>query len=60
MTIFSPNILRFPELIALHFLRWKRRYGPTELEHMSDRALEDIGLTPSRRDRDAVKPFWMP
>lgn len=30
------------------------------LENLSDKGLEDIGLEPSRRDFDAVKPFWMP
>jgi uncharacterized protein YjiS (DUF1127 family) len=57
---FSFNIMRFPELIALNFVRWNRRYGNAELEKLSDRSLQDIGLTPTRRDFDSVKPFWMP
>ena len=60
MTIFSLNISRFPELMTLHFLQWTRRRGRTELEDMSDKGLEDMGLTRSRRDYDVVKPFWMP
>ena len=60
MTIFSLNIARFPELISLKFLRWNRPYANAELEKLSDRSLEDIGLKPTRRGFDGVKPFWMP
>lgn len=59
MTIFPIGITRFPELITIYF-RWKRPYAPAELEKLSDSSLRDIGLEPSRRDFDAVKPFWMP
>ncbi len=30
-----------------------------ELEYLSDRALEDIGLSRYRTNVDAYKPFWM-
>jgi uncharacterized protein YjiS (DUF1127 family) len=60
MTTFQLNITQFPELIFVHFLRWTRHYTRTELENLSDRSLEDIGLDPSRPDLDTVKPFWMP
>jgi uncharacterized protein YjiS (DUF1127 family) len=60
MTIFPINVARIPELISLNFVRWKRHYVSAELEKLSDRSLEDVGLTPTRRDFDAVKPFWMP
>ena len=60
MTIFPHNILRFPELLTLHFLDWKRRYAYSELEDMSDRSLEDIGIRRATRDLDSVKPFWLP
>jgi uncharacterized protein YjiS (DUF1127 family) len=60
MTIFRLNILRFPEFLTLRFIRWNRHYASGELEGMSDRGLEDIGIRPARRDFDSVKPFWLP
>ena len=54
------DISRFSELIALYFFRRKHYYAGTNLENLSDKGLEDIGLEPSRRDFDAVKPFCMP
>jgi uncharacterized protein YjiS (DUF1127 family) len=60
MTIFPLGIGRFPEFFAVHFLRWKRQAGRVELGDLSDRNLQDIGLTRSKPDFDAVKPFWMP
>jgi uncharacterized protein YjiS (DUF1127 family) len=60
MTIFPLEITRFSEWTAVYLLRGKRHYDSAELENLSDRSLEDIGLGPPRRDFDAVKPFWMP
>ena len=60
MTIFPLEITRFPEWTTVYLLRGKRYYDGAELENLSDRSLEDIGLDPPRRDFDAVKPFWMP
>jgi uncharacterized protein YjiS (DUF1127 family) len=60
MTIFPLEITRFPEWATVDLLREKRYYDSAELENLSDRSLEDIGLEPPRRDCDAVKPFWMP
>jgi uncharacterized protein YjiS (DUF1127 family) len=60
MTIFPLEITRFPESTTVCLLREKKRYyDSAELENLSDRSLEDIGLEPPRRDFDAVKPFWM-
>jgi uncharacterized protein YjiS (DUF1127 family) len=60
MTVLRRNVLRFPELRIPSFLRWERRYIRAEFENLSDSCLHDIGLTPPKRDLDAVKPFWMP
>jgi hypothetical protein len=60
MTIFPLEITRFPEWATVDLLREKCYYDSAELENLSDRSLEDIGLEPPRRDFDAVKPFWMP
>jgi uncharacterized protein YjiS (DUF1127 family) len=60
MTIFPLEITQFPEWTAVDLLREKRYYDSAELENLSGRSLEDIGLEPPRRDFDAVKPFWMP
>ena len=60
MTIFPLGVSRFPEFIALYFLRWKHHFPGAKLENLSDQSLQDIGLEPYRRDFDAVKPFWMP
>ena len=60
MTIFPPEITRFSEWATVYLLREKRYYDSAELENLSDRSLEDIGLEPPRRDFDAAKPFWMP
>jgi uncharacterized protein YjiS (DUF1127 family) len=59
MTIFPLDIRRFPERFEVYFLRW-RHYTRVELENLSDEELEDIGLEPTKRDFDTVKPFWMP
>jgi len=48
------------DLRSASSVREKRYYDSAELENLSDRSLEDIGLEPPRRDFDAVKPFWMP
>jgi uncharacterized protein YjiS (DUF1127 family) len=48
------------EWATVSLLREKRHYDSAELENLSDRSLEDIGLEPPRRDFEAVKPFWMP
>jgi uncharacterized protein YjiS (DUF1127 family) len=60
MTVLRPNVLRFRELMIPDFLRWRRRHIRAEFENLSDSCLHDIGLTPPKRDLDAVKPFWMP
>ena len=60
MTIFAYAITGLPEWVTVYLLRQKRYYDSAELENLSDRSLEDIGLEPPRRDFDAVKPFWMP
>jgi uncharacterized protein YjiS (DUF1127 family) len=60
MTIFPPEITRFSDWATVYLLREKRYYDSAELENLSDRSLEDIGLEPPGRDFDAVKPFWMP
>lgn len=61
MTIFPRELIRLPELIAGNFVRWRQRNPGGDLHDLSDRALQDIGMTePLRRDLDAVKPFWMP
>ena len=57
MTIFPPDITRFPEFLV-NLLRWKPHIESAE--NLSDRSLEDIGLEPHGRDFDAVKPFWEP
>jgi uncharacterized protein YjiS (DUF1127 family) len=60
MTIFQLDITRLPDLITVFVLRLKRRYSRIALENLSDETLEDVGLQPTRRDFDAIKPFWMP
>lgn len=60
MTIFPLEITRFPEWATVYFVRGKRYYDSAELENLSDRSLEDIGLEPARRNFAAVMPFWMP
>ena len=58
MTIFPLDITRFSELATVSLLRWRRHYESDELEKLSDRSLEDIGLEWPRQAFDAVKPFW--
>jgi hypothetical protein len=36
-----------------------RRFDSPDLRNLSDRSLEDIGLTPRNTDLDASKPFWL-
>jgi uncharacterized protein YjiS (DUF1127 family) len=62
MTIFPLAIARFAQ-IAVSLLGWNRRAAArarAALDGLSDKGLKDIGLEPSRRDFDSVKPFWMP
>ncbi len=60
MSIFPLDIMRFPALLTIYLVRWKRDDNQSTLENLSDETLEDIGLEPSKPDFDAVKPFWMP
>jgi uncharacterized protein YjiS (DUF1127 family) len=60
MTIFLLGITRFSKLITLCFPSLRRHDASAKLESLSDRSLQDIGLEPSKRNFDAVKPFWMP
>lgn len=61
MSIFALDFTRYPELVVVNFLRWRRQMGRAELDKLSDKNLEDIGFTKkSGRDLDSVKPFWMP
>jgi hypothetical protein len=43
MTIFS-HAITFPEWVTAYLLRGKRHYDSGELDNLSDRSLEDIGL----------------
>jgi hypothetical protein len=36
------------------------RFDSPDLRNLSDRSLEDIGLTPCKTDFEASKPFWLP
>jgi uncharacterized protein YjiS (DUF1127 family) len=40
--------------------RGKRHYDSAELENLSDRSLEDIGLEVRKRDFGTLKPLWIP
>ena len=60
MTIFPLEITRFPEWATVDLLREKRYYDSAELENLSDRSLEDIGLEVRKRDFGTLKPFWIP
>jgi hypothetical protein len=60
MTIFSHAITWFPEWVTAYLLRGKHHYDSAELENLSDRSLEDIGLEVHKRDFGTLKPFWIP
>jgi hypothetical protein len=60
MTIVPHAITGFPEWVTAYLLRGKRHYGSAELENLSDRSLEDIGLEVIKRDFGTLKPFWIP
>jgi hypothetical protein len=60
MTIFSHAITWFPEWVTAYLLRGKRYYDSGELDNLSDRSLEDIGLEVHKRDFGTLKPFWIP
>ena len=59
MTIF-PHAITFREWVTAYLLRGKRHYDSAELENLSDRSLEDIGLEVRKRDFGTLKPFWIP
>jgi len=44
------------ETLALWHRRWTTR---RQLEKLSLRELEDIGIDPITAEREAAKPFWM-
>jgi hypothetical protein len=60
MTILPLALSRFLDLLTVCVVRWKQHFADAKLENLSDRSLKDIGIEPSRRDFDTVKPFWMP
>jgi hypothetical protein len=49
MNIFQLGLKRIAELVADYFLSWKT----AELENLSERSLEDIGLDPLQRGSSA-------
>jgi hypothetical protein len=56
-------MLRMPSLFKLCgvkrlFIGGQRVDSP-DLRNLSDRCLEDIGLTPCKTDFEASKPFWL-
>ena len=59
MTIFRHAIM-FRAWVTAYLLRGKRHYDSAELENLSDRSLEDIGLEVIKRAFGTVKPFWIP
>jgi len=36
-----------------------QRVDSPDLRNLSDRCLEDIGLSPAKTDSEAAKPFWL-
>ncbi|HKW55695.1 MAG TPA: DUF1127 domain-containing protein [Stellaceae bacterium] len=51
------------ETLALRIRRaletWRRRaQSRTQLAHLDQRELRDIGLTPAEAARECAKPFW--
>jgi uncharacterized protein YjiS (DUF1127 family) len=60
MTIHPLDLSRFSDFLAVCLIRWKHHFADARLENLSDESLKDIGIEPSRRDFDMVKPFWMP
>ena len=56
MTIFS-HAITFPEWVIAYLLRGKRHYDSGELENLSDRSLEDIGLEVHKRGFGTLKPL---
>jgi hypothetical protein len=57
-TLKVPSFLRFTGTPRIHV--GGHRLDPhSELNDLSDRSLEDIGLA-RRGDRNAPRPFWMP
>jgi uncharacterized protein YjiS (DUF1127 family) len=59
MTIFT-HAITFREWVTAYLLRGKRHYDSAELENLSDRSLEDIGLEVRKRDFGTLKPLWIP
>jgi uncharacterized protein YjiS (DUF1127 family) len=59
MTIFTPAIT-FREWVTAYLLRGKRHYDSAELENLSDRSLEDIGLEVRKRDFGTLKASGYP
>jgi hypothetical protein len=60
MTIFSHATTWFPEWATAYLPPGKRHYDSAELDNLSDRSLEDIGLEVVKRAFGTVKPFWIP
>ncbi len=58
LTLKVSSLLRLTASPRIHF--GEHRVDPySELNYLSDRSLEDIGLR-RRGDRNAPRPFWMP
>ena len=60
MTSYPHAITWFPEWVTACLRRGKRYYDSAELENLSDRSLEDIGLEVHKRGFGTLKPFWIP
>ena len=63
----SPNVMAIHPLLVLHLRQVKQRLAQwrahsrsrTELMNLSDRCLQDIGMSRCTADFEASKPFWV-
>ena len=59
MTIRPRRVSRWSK-VKQDFAEWLHRArSHNELMHLSDRVLQDIGMSRRTRDFEASKPFWM-
>jgi uncharacterized protein YjiS (DUF1127 family) len=59
MTVRPRRVLRWSHVKPSLARWWRRARSRTELMNLSDRCLQDIGMSRCTADFEASKPFWM-
>jgi uncharacterized protein YjiS (DUF1127 family) len=58
--VYPRHGLRWSDVMRRLATWWQYSYSRSELEGLSDKCLQDIGISRCEAEFEAAKPFWMP